>query len=102
MERIDILIGLLGIASYIAIVMDLRSYERRLIQFEEIQQKRRLYTQRLLEKRKAERARELAAERRAARQSEVAQLSGVVEKLGAMEDAEIMRKNRVTSGKVNI
>ncbi|MBQ3032780.1 MAG: hypothetical protein IJD28_00235 [Deferribacterales bacterium] len=102
MEKVDILIALLGVASYVAIMMDLRSYERRLKQFEEIQEKKRLYTQRLLEKKKAERARELAAEKRAARQNEVAQLSGVVEKLGAMEDAEVMRKSRVTGGKLGL
>lgn len=100
MEKVDILITLLGVASYIAIMVDLRSYERRLIQFEELQEKKRQFNQRMLEKRKAEHAREIAAEKRAARQNEVAQLSGVVERLGAIQDAEIMRQSRITSNKV--
>lgn len=102
MEKVDILIALLGLASYMAIMMDLRSYEQKLAQYEEIQEKKRQYSQRLLERRKADRARELAAERRAARQQEAAQLSGVVEKLGALEDEEVMRKSRITSGKVDV
>lgn len=102
MEKVDILIALLGFASYVAIMLDLRGYERKLAQYEEIQEKKRQYTLRLLEKRKADKARELAAEKRMARQQEVAQLSGVVEKLGALEDKEVMRKNRITSGKVDI
>lgn len=100
MEKVDILITLLGIASYIAIMMDLRNYERKLALFEELQEKKRIFNQRLLEKRKADHARELAAEKRIARQQEVAQLSGVVEKLGAINDAEIMRQSRITNNKV--
>ena len=100
MEKVDILITLLGVASYLAIMMDLRNYERRLAQFEELQEKKRQFNQRMLEKKKADHAREVAAEKRAARQNEVAQLSGVVEKLGAFQDAEIMRQSRITSNKV--
>lgn len=100
MEKVDILITLLGIASYIAIMMDLRNYERKLALFEELQEKKRIFNQRLLEKKKADHARELAAEKRIARQQEVAQLSGVVEKLGAINDAEIMRQSRITNNKV--
>ena len=81
-------------------MMDLRNYERKLAMFEELQEKKRQFNQRMLEKKKADHAREVAAEKRAARQQEVAQLSGVVEKLGAINDAEIMRQSRITSNKV--
>ena len=58
MDKVDIFIGALGIASYFAIMMDLRSYERKVAMFEAIQDKRRKYAELQAERRKAELAME--------------------------------------------
>ncbi|MDE7169624.1 MAG: hypothetical protein K2N67_05450 [Mucispirillum sp.] len=60
MDKIDILMVILGAASYIAIMTDLRSYERKIALFEAIQEKRRKYAELQAERRKAELAMEQA------------------------------------------
>ena len=58
MEQIDILMAILGAAAYVAIMVDLRNYERKMAAFEAVQEKRRKYAELQAERRKAELAME--------------------------------------------
>ena len=43
MDKIDILMAVLGAAAYMAIMVDLRNYERKMAAFEALQERRRKY-----------------------------------------------------------
>ena len=58
MDKIDILMAILGAAAYVAIMVDLRNYERKMAAFEAVQEKRRKYAELQAERRKAELAME--------------------------------------------
>ena len=58
MDKIDILMAILGAAAYVAIMVDLRNYERKMAAFEAVQDKRRKYAELQAERRKAELAME--------------------------------------------
>ena len=58
MDKIDILMAILGAAAYVAIMVDLRNYERKMAAFEAVQETRRKYAELQAERRKAELAME--------------------------------------------
>ena len=58
MDKIDILMAILGVAAYMAIMVDLRNYERKMAAFEAVQERRRKYAELQAERRKAELAME--------------------------------------------
>ena len=58
MDKIYILMAILGAAAYVAIMVDLRNYERKMAAFEAVQEKRRKYAELQAERRKAELAME--------------------------------------------
>ncbi len=94
MQKIDILITMLGIASYLAIMFDLYRYENKIAQFEAIQEKRRLYAQIMADRHKAELAKLNAESKK--KQNKVASLmqddegdlSAMMEKVGALQKLE--------------
>ncbi len=57
MTKIDAFVALLGIGSYLAIMLDMHKQEARIAKFEAIQEKQRLYAQIMAERHKAELAR---------------------------------------------
>lgn len=85
MTKLDVLMAILGVASYIAIMVDLRSYEQKLADFETYQEKRRVYLQNMNHKRKEEIAREKALEKKSAAKAELNQIAGAAEKLGSSD-----------------
>lgn len=58
MDKIDILMAVLGIVAYMAILIDLRDYERKMAAYEAVQERRRKYAELQAERRKAELAME--------------------------------------------
>ncbi len=54
MDKVDILMAMLGFAAYLAILVDLRNYERKMAAFEAVQEQRRRYAELQAERRKAE------------------------------------------------
>lgn len=62
MDKIDIFMVFLGIISYMAIMIDLRNYERKVAAFEAIQERRRRHAELQAERRKAEIERERSIE----------------------------------------
>lgn len=58
MDKVDILMAVLGFAAYMAIMVDLRNYERKMAAFEAVQERRRKYAELQAERRKAEMAME--------------------------------------------
>lgn len=62
MDKIDVFMVFLGIISYMAIMIDLRNYERKVAAFEAIQERRRRQAELQAEKRKAEIERERSIE----------------------------------------
>lgn len=58
MDKVDFLMVLLGIAAYVATMVDLRNYERKMAAFEAVQERRRKYAELQAERRKAELAME--------------------------------------------
>lgn len=87
MTKLDILMTLLGMAAYIAIMIDLRSDEQKVANFETYQEKRRVYLQNMNKKRVDERGRQQISERKATVYKELSQskIEGVAEKLGASD-----------------
>ncbi len=63
MDKIDILMAVLGAAAYMAIMVDLRNYERKMAAFEALQERRRKYAELQAERRKAELAMEKSIEK---------------------------------------
>ncbi len=62
MDKIDILMAVLGAAAYMAIMVDLRNYERKMAAFEALHERRRKYAELQAERRKAELAMEKSIE----------------------------------------
>lgn len=62
MDKIDIFMAFLGFLSYVAIMVDLKNYERKMAAFEAIQERRRKYAELQAERRKAELALEKSIE----------------------------------------
>lgn len=58
MDKVDILMAILGFAAYMAIMVDLRNYERKMAAYEAVQERRRKYAELQAERRKAELAME--------------------------------------------
>ncbi len=54
MDKVDILMAILGFAAYFAILVDLRNYERKMAAYEIVQEQRRKYAELQAERRKAE------------------------------------------------
>lgn len=54
MDKVDIMMAILGIVAYMAILIDLRDYERKMAAYEAVQEKRRKYAELQAERRKAE------------------------------------------------
>lgn len=87
MTKLDILMTFLGIAAYVAIMIDLRNEEQKIANFEHYQEKRRVYLQNMNKKRVDERVRQQALERKAEIRKELAQskIAGVAEELGSSD-----------------
>ena len=82
MDKIDILMAILGVAAYMAIMVDLRNYERKMAVFEAVQERRRKYAELQAERRKAELAMEKSIEQ-AVKSKEKAQLgTNILERVG--------------------
>lgn len=85
MNKLDVLMVLLGIASYLAIVIDLRNTERKSIEFDSHQEKRRIYQLNMNKRRREEIARAKLMERKAQEKMELRNIAGTVEKLGTSD-----------------
>lgn len=87
MTKLDILMAFLGLAAYVAIMIDLRNEEQKIANFEHYQEKRRVYLQNMNKKRVDERVRQQAQERKAEARKEIAQLKidGIAEELGSSD-----------------
>ena len=83
MTKLDFLMIVLGIASYVAIMVDMRTAEQRLKEFEENSEKRRIYLQHIEQKRREETAKAKALEKKMAAKAELNQMAA--EKLGASD-----------------
>ena len=82
MDKIDILMAILGAAAYMAIIVDLRNYERKMAACAAVQERRRKYAELQAERRKAELAMEKSIEQ-AVKSREKAQLgNNVLERAG--------------------
>ena len=82
MDKIDILMAILGIAAYMAIMVDLRNYERKMAAFEAVQERRRKYAELQAERRKAEKKKKKSIEQ-AVKGKEQSQLgTNILERVG--------------------
>ncbi len=63
MDKVDVLMAILGVAAYMGIMIDLRNYERKMAAFEALQERRRKYAELRAERRKAELAMEKSIEK---------------------------------------
>ncbi len=84
MDKLDIFMALLGLIAYMAIMIDLRNYERRMVAFEAIQEKRRKYAELQAEKRRIALEREKAIKEKVAEEKQQA----LEEKKQAMAEKE--------------
>lgn len=83
MSKLDVLMTLIGIASYMAIVIDFRNTERKSMEFNANQETRRIYQLNVNRRRREEIARAKLLERKAQEKLELKNIAGTVEKLGA-------------------
>lgn len=86
MTKLDFLMTLMGIAAYVAIMIDLRNYEQKVANFELYQEKRRIYLQNMNRKRVEEKRPERPiAAKKVKGDPEAGALEGTAEKLGSSD-----------------
>ena len=99
MSRVDFVFVALGIFCYFATMMELKTATVRAAQFDEINKKKKLYNDHMIEQKHIELLKKQAEERKLKHKVNFKQMASTVEMLSNLSDQEIMRKSKVTSGK---
>jgi hypothetical protein len=77
----------------------LRDQARKMLQYEDIQKKKKLYTDYKVEMKRRENLAKAAEERKRKRSIDFKKMASTVEMLSNLSDQEVMRKSHITSGK---
>ena len=99
MSKIDFVFVALGIFCYLTTMLRLRDQDSRVAQYEELQKKKKLYADFMLEQKRKETLAKAAEERKSKRKLDFKQMASTMERLSEMSDQEVMRQSRITSGK---
>ena len=99
MTKIDIVFVLIGIYCYFSITYQLRVQNAKAAEFDELQKKKELYANKLIEQKRRESLAKAAAERKQRNKIDMKAMASTVEMLSNFSDQEVMRQSKVTSGK---
>jgi response regulator of citrate/malate metabolism len=77
----------------------MKSQQNKVDAYIELQKKKELYAQRMMEQKRLDAIAKATAERKSKNKVDLKSMANTMEKMSAMADEEIMRKSKVTNGK---
>lgn len=102
MDMLDFVMSIIGISAYIAILVDFRENELLYNRTKDVESKRMRYREQLVEEKRRKKMAEAQQQRRVQREEELRSITEAVERLNDYEQKEILRKSRITAGKMSL
>ncbi|MDR2401698.1 MAG: hypothetical protein LBD73_08625 [Deferribacteraceae bacterium] len=99
MNKIDFVFIALGLYCYFSTMSKLKEQSQKMLQYEDMQKKKKLYADYKLELKRREDMARAAEERKRRRSVDFQKMASTVEMLSNLSDQEVMRKSHITSGK---
>jgi hypothetical protein len=99
MNKIDFVFIILGIYCYFSTMSKLKEQSHKMVQYEDMQKKKKLYADYKLEQKRRETLAKAAEERKRKRSVDFQKMASTIEMLSNLSDQEVMRQSHITSGK---
>ena len=99
MAKVDIIFYMLGIFCYFSISYQMKVQQAKVEEYNELQKKKEIYANRLIEQKRREAAEKAVEERKKKNKVDMKSMRNTMEMLSSISDQEVMRQSKVTSGK---
>jgi hypothetical protein len=99
MNKIDFVFVILGIYCYFSTMSKLKEQSHKMVQYEDMQKKKKLYADYKQEQKRRETLAKAAEERKRKRSVDFQKMASTIEMLSNLSDQEVMRQSHITSGK---